>query len=285
MNEVLHCLLTRRSVKKYLSQPVEKEKLDAVLEAGTYAACGMGRQAGKIVVLQNPDDIAQLEKMNASILGNPDAHPFYGAPVVCVVFADTNVNTWVEDGSLVIGNMMAAAHSLGLGSCWIQGRNREAADGSSSEEYLRELLHFPQRLRLEAILSLGMPAATPAPHSLEELKTEKVHEEAMDAHLLVNVRYTLKPGTREEFLKKFEEIEAAPCSRKEPGNLRYDYFCPEDDADAMCLIEEWTDTEAQKIHGATPHYQKLAALKKEYVLHMDLVKTYIDSIPPAVTSE
>ena len=119
MNEVLHCLLTRRSVKKYLSQPVEKEKLDAVLEAGTYAACGMGRQAGKIVVLQNPDDIAQLEKMNASILGNPDAHPFYGAPVVCVVFADTNVNTWVEDGSLVIGNMMAAAHSLGLGSCWI----------------------------------------------------------------------------------------------------------------------------------------------------------------------
>ena len=68
MNEVLNCLLTRRSVKKYLSQPVEKEKLDAVLEAGTYAACGMGRQAGKIVVLQNPDDIAQLEKMNASIL-------------------------------------------------------------------------------------------------------------------------------------------------------------------------------------------------------------------------
>ena len=133
MNEVLHCLLTRRSVKKYLSQPVEKEKLDAVLEAGTYAACGMGRQAGKIVVLQNPDDIAQLEKMNASILGNPDAHPFYGAPVVCVVFADTNVNTWVEDGSLVIGNMMAAAHSLGLGSCWIHRARQEfeSAEGKA----------------------------------------------------------------------------------------------------------------------------------------------------------
>ena len=124
MNEVLNCLLTRRSVKKYLSQPVEKEKLDAVLEAGTYAACGMGRQAGKIVVLQNPDDIAQLEKMNASILGNPAAHPFYGAPVVCVVFADTNVNTWVEDGSLVIGkhdgcrrtvSASAAAGSTGHG--------------------------------------------------------------------------------------------------------------------------------------------------------------------------
>ena len=137
MNEVLHCLLTRRSVKKYLSQPVEKEKLDAVLEAGTYAACGMGRQAGKIVVLQNPDDIAQLEKMNASILGNPDAHPFYGAPVVCVVFADTNVNTWVEDGSLVIGNMMAAAHSLGLGSCWIH-RAKEEFERPEWKQFLKE---------------------------------------------------------------------------------------------------------------------------------------------------
>ena len=136
MNEVLNCLLTRRSVKKYLPQPVEQEKLDAVLEAGTYAACGMGRQAGKIVVLQNPDDIAQLERMNAAILGNPDAHPFYGAPVVCVVFADTNVNTWIEDGSLVIGNMMAAAHSLGLGSCWIHRARQEfeSAEGRNPQQ-------------------------------------------------------------------------------------------------------------------------------------------------------
>lgn len=71
--------------------------------------------------------------MNASILGNPAAHPFYGAPVVCVVFADTNVNTWVEDGSLVIGNMMAAAHSLGLGSCWIHRARQEfeSAEGKA----------------------------------------------------------------------------------------------------------------------------------------------------------
>ena len=145
MNEVLNCLLTRRSVKKYLSQPVEKEKLDAVLEAGTYAACGMGRQAGKIVVLQNPDDIAQLEKMNASILGNPAAHPFYGAPVVCVVFADTNVNTWVEDGSLVIGNMMAAAHSLGLGSCWIH-RAKEVFASEEGKALLKKW-GLPERLQ------------------------------------------------------------------------------------------------------------------------------------------
>ena len=136
MNEVLHCLLTRRSVKKYLSQPVEKEKLDAVLEAGTYAACGMGRQAGKIVVLQNPDDIAQLEKMNASILGNPAAHPFYGAPVVCVVLADPERYTCVEDGSLVIGNLMLAAHSLGIASCWIH-RAREEFDSPEGKALLK----------------------------------------------------------------------------------------------------------------------------------------------------
>ena len=137
MNEVLNCLLTRRSVKKYLSQPVEAEKLEAVLEAGTYAACGMGRQAGKIVVLQNPDDIAQLEKMNASILGNPAAHPFYGAPTVCVVFADTSVGTWVEDGSLVIGNMLAAAHSLGVSSCWIH-RAREVFASAEGKALLQQ---------------------------------------------------------------------------------------------------------------------------------------------------
>ena len=125
MNAVLNCLLTRRSVKKYLPKPVEEEKLDEILQAGTYAACGMGRQAGKIVVLQKPEDIAELEALNARILGNPDAHPFYGAPVVCVVFADTAVNTWIEDGSLVIGNMLAAAHSVGLGSCWIHRARQE----------------------------------------------------------------------------------------------------------------------------------------------------------------
>ena len=137
MNEVLHCLMTRRSVKKYLSQPVEEEKLEAVLEAGTYAACGMGRQAGKIVVLQNPDDIAQLEKMNATILGNPDAHPFYGAPTVCVVLADAAAFTAVEDGSLALGNLMNAAHSLGIASCWIH-RAREVFASAEGKALLQQ---------------------------------------------------------------------------------------------------------------------------------------------------
>ena len=105
----------------------------SVSDSQVKMAYGGERDGGDAMSTINPDDIAQLEKMNATILGNPDAHPFYGAPVVCVVFADTNVNTWVEDGSLVIGNMMAAAHSLGLGSCWIHRARQEfeSAEGKA----------------------------------------------------------------------------------------------------------------------------------------------------------
>lgn len=119
MNEVLKCLQERRSVRSYRPEQIRDDELDAILTAGTYAASGMGRQPCKIVVLQKPEDIAQLEKLNAAILGNPGTHPFYGAPTVCVIFADSGASTAVEDGSLVIGNMMNAAHSLGVGSCWI----------------------------------------------------------------------------------------------------------------------------------------------------------------------
>lgn len=125
MNEVLNCLLTRRSVKQYLPTQVDANALEEILRAGTFAACGMGKQAAKIVVLQKAEDIAELERLNAKIIGNPEMHPFYGAPTVCVVLADTRVGTWVEDGSLVIGNLMAAAHSLGVGSCWIHRARQE----------------------------------------------------------------------------------------------------------------------------------------------------------------
>ena len=161
MNDVIRCLLTRRSVKKYRAEQVEEEKLEQILQAGSYAACGMGKQAGKIVVLQDPADIAQLEKLNAQILGNPDLHPFYGAPTVCVVFADTSVDTWVEDGSLVIGNMLAAAHSLGVGSCWIH-RAQPMFDSPEGKALLRKW-GLPERLKGVGNCILGYPAETPAP--------------------------------------------------------------------------------------------------------------------------
>ena len=112
MNEIVQAMVTRRSCRQYWDRPVPEELLDQVLLAGTYAANGRGRQAGRIVVLTKKEDITALEKLNAQALGNPEAQPFYGAPVVLVVLADKSVHTAVEDGSLVIGNMLLAAHAL-----------------------------------------------------------------------------------------------------------------------------------------------------------------------------
>lgn len=127
MNEVLKCLQERRSCRSFLPKQLDEETLEAILTAGTFAASGRGRQAAKIVVLQKPEEIATLERMNAALLGAPDAHPFFGAPTVCVVLADAEVNTAVEDGALVIGNLMTAAWSLGVGSCWVHRAREEFA--------------------------------------------------------------------------------------------------------------------------------------------------------------
>lgn len=136
MNETIQTLIERKSCKRYLPKQVDEAALQEILLAGTYAANGMGRQSPKIVVLQKAEEIAALERMNAEIIGNPEAHPFYGAPTVCVVLAKADVSTAVEDGSLVIGNMMAAAYSLGVGSCWIH-RAREEFSSEAGKALLR----------------------------------------------------------------------------------------------------------------------------------------------------
>lgn len=137
MNEVIQAMMERRSCRAYLDKPVPQELLDEVLLAGTYAANGRAKQAGKIVVLTKKEDIEPLERMNAEIMEAPQSHPFYGAPVVLVVLADRNVRTCVEDGSLVLGNMMLAAHTLGLGSCWIH-RARQEFDSPEGQALLKK---------------------------------------------------------------------------------------------------------------------------------------------------
>lgn len=124
-NNVLKLLRERRSTKKYLPLQIEEEKLDAILEAATYAPTGRNLQSPIMVVVQDKDTISQLRRMNAEILGNPDADPFYGAPTVVIVLADSKVNTCVEDGSLVMGNLMTAAEAVGVGACWIHRARQE----------------------------------------------------------------------------------------------------------------------------------------------------------------
>ena len=135
-NPILENLKTRRSVRKYLPKQVEQEKLDLILEAGTYAPTGMGMQSPVIVAVQDPQTIERLAQLNAKIMGR-DGNPYYGAPTVLLVLADRERGTRVEDGSCVLQNMMLAAHSLGLASCWIH-REREMFDSDEGKQLLAQ---------------------------------------------------------------------------------------------------------------------------------------------------
>ena len=118
MNEVLKAIKERRSTKSFKSDIVPMEIIDQIVEAGTWAANGRGLQAGMIIAVTDKETRDKLSRLNASIMG-AENDPFYGAPVVLVVLANKSVPTYVYDGSLVMGNLMLAAHSLDIGSCWI----------------------------------------------------------------------------------------------------------------------------------------------------------------------
>ena len=120
MNETLKLIKERRSVKSYKPDMVPKDVLEQIIEAGTYAASGMNRQSPIIVAVTNKELRDKISAMNAAVMGKgADFDPFYGAPVILIVLADKSMPTYVCDGSLVIGNMMLAAKSLGASSCWV----------------------------------------------------------------------------------------------------------------------------------------------------------------------
>ena len=135
-NNFLALIKTRRSVRVYKSEPVPAEALDAVLEAGTYAPTGGGRQSPTIIAITDPKYRQEIAKLNAEVMGS-NADPYYGAPVVVLVLADGSASTFVEDGSCVLENMMLAAHALGLGTVWVH-REREIFDCEKGKALLRE---------------------------------------------------------------------------------------------------------------------------------------------------
>ena len=136
-NEVIKNLVERRSVRSYKDTPIPEELLDEILTAGTYAPTGRNRQAPIIIAVTDKALRDRLSRINASIMG-ADSDPFYGAPVVLIVLADRTVPTYLYDGSLVMGNLMNAAHALGIGSCWIH-RAKETFETEEGKEILREL--------------------------------------------------------------------------------------------------------------------------------------------------
>ena len=159
-NETLHTLETRRSCRAYKPEQITKEELEAVLRAGTFAPSAMNRQSAKIVVVQDAATREKLSRMNAAIMGK-DCDPMYGAPTILVVLADAHANCAVQDGSLVMGNLMLAAASLGLGSCWIT-RAREEFDSAEGKALLKKWGIEGDWIGVGHCI-LGYPAAEPKP--------------------------------------------------------------------------------------------------------------------------
>lgn len=165
MNEAMRNLLERRAVRSYTDAPVTKEELDAVIEAGLYAPTARGEQRAIIAAITNKEDRDAVSEINRGIMG-VDFDPFYGAPVVCVVFADGSWPMTVKDGSLVMGNMLNAAHAIGLGSCWID--RAEPVFESEAGKALMKKWGVPEGYVGVGNCILGHPAETPAPAPRKE---------------------------------------------------------------------------------------------------------------------
>lgn len=155
MEDFLSVIRTRRSVRAYKPDGVPEELLDKVLEAGVYAPTGRNMQSPVIVAVTDKATIDYVSGLNAKVLG-VDTDPYYGAPVILLVLADGNVNTFVEDGACVLENMMLEAHALGLASVWVH-REREIFDSEEGKALLRKW-GLDETLRGIGSIALGYAA-------------------------------------------------------------------------------------------------------------------------------
>ncbi len=157
-NEVLKAIRERRSIRRFKPEQVTDEELKTILEAGTWAPTGHGSQDPWIVAVQNEALRKRLTQLNAQIMG-VSSDPYYGAPTLVLVFASKDNENNYRDGSLVLGNMMLAAHSIGLASCWINREDKmfETAEGKQ----IMKKLNLPDGLMGVGALSLGYAASQP----------------------------------------------------------------------------------------------------------------------------
>ena len=171
--ELLDMMLHRRSVRQYIPGEIPEEDLLKILQAGLLSASSKAIRPWELIVVRNPETLQVLSGCRTAPLKMLQE----GACAIAVVADAAKIDVWVEDCSIVMNNMHLMADALGYGSCWVQCRLREAIDGRSTEEYVRDILHFPESHHLEAILALGVIDTHPAPRTLDKLRMDKVHYE------------------------------------------------------------------------------------------------------------
>ena len=169
---MVELLQERRSIRRYTGEAVPEESLKQILQAGLLSPSGHNAKPWEFVVVKDRETLDKLSQCREG-----SAEMLKGAYCAVVVLGDEEkTDVWTEDCSAAMMNMHLTASSLGVGSCWIQGRLR-TVNGKSTEAVVKEILGFPDHYRLEAILSLGMPAVHPEARKLEALPMEQIHWE------------------------------------------------------------------------------------------------------------
>ena len=171
-DHMLEVFLARRSIRSYSGEPIPMEKLSQIIMAGLSSASGRAVRPWELIVVRDRHKL--IDMSGCRLRGS--SRMLVGADAAIVVIAkEQDSDVWIEDSSIVMANMHLMASALGVGSCWIQGRLREAMDGQSTEEFLRCLLQFPSEYRVEAVLSLGMPDEELPARTVDSLPFAKVH--------------------------------------------------------------------------------------------------------------
>ena len=171
--DLLEVMRNRRSVRVYTGETVPEDQVEQILKAGLLSASGKNLKPWEFIVVRDKEVLAKLSKSRAA-----GAAMIEHADCAIVVVGDTEKSdVWTEDCSAAMANMHLMADCLGIGSCWVQGRLREAGDGRTTEAFIRDLLGIPDKYGVAAMLSLGMAKEHPAAYSLDELPMEKVHRE------------------------------------------------------------------------------------------------------------
>ena len=173
MNNLLELMINRRSVRKYSNEPVSEEQIKKIITAALLGPSGHSKYPCEYIVVKDRDTLSKMSKCRVAV-----AKMLNNASCAIVTIADCDKSdTVIEDSAISMMNMHLMTAELGLGSCYIQLRNRESEDGKDSEEYIRELLNIPKNYLCQAVLSIGNLEKNPKPHDINKLHFEKIHSE------------------------------------------------------------------------------------------------------------
>ncbi|MCQ2508141.1 MAG: nitroreductase family protein [Dorea sp.] len=169
--ELLEIMRTRRSVRNYTGEPVSDEKITKILQAGLLAPSGKARRPWEFIVVKDKE---VLKQMVGSRIGGSAPMGVCDAAIV-VLGNENETDVWIEDCSVAMTQMWLMAEAEGVGACWVQSRLRPATDGRTADEYLRDILGYPENCHALCTLCLGMTAVQPAAYELDSLLTDKIH--------------------------------------------------------------------------------------------------------------